>query len=618
MSFCSFIGNKKAKLALILNLIDPRINGALFVGDKGSGKSTLARSIRGLMPPGAAFVEVPLNVTEEMLLGCIDIEKAVRTGSRVLERGLLSRAEGGMLYIDDVNLLPAEALSLVLNAQGEAGPASPKGGPRPGSRPSFVLIGTMNPEEGTVSSHALDRFGLCCSFESTAAKAARLRIAKRAAAEGAGRVRYARGEAKLKDRLQQARQRLPSVTISESMREIIVTMCLEAGVAGHRADLTLQRAAVAYAAFCGDKEVAERHLAKVAPLVLAHRLRSVQGPSPPGKQEQEPERPPGDQDESTAERNPSPPEHHDSEEKPAHENNAPNHPEPEHPSRRSRNDEEIFAVGDPFKVRRLVFGKDRRERRASGRRTQTRFAGKGGRYVKSTLRPKEHDVAVDATLRAAAPWQRWRGRNRRMIIREEDLRYKERERKMGHVVIFAVDCSGSMGAKRRMIETKGAILSLLTDCYHKRDRVAMIAFRKDRAELLLPPTSSVELASARLKDLPVGGKTPLAAGLLETYHLIRRVSGKDPHTRFLVTIISDGRANQAMTELPAREEVARCAQLLLELRHTDYLVIDTEDKSGFMRTDLAAGLATLLEASYFTTSALKAQYLTQIVSARKE
>jgi magnesium chelatase subunit D len=621
MSFCAFIDHKQAKLSLILNLIDPGIGGVLFVGERGSGKSTLARSIVHLLPGGAAFVTVPLNVTEEMLLGCVNIEEAVRTGNRILERGLISRAQGGVLYIDDVNLLPVDALNLVLDSRNRDGTRMDEIHPKTDRSTGFILIGTMNPDEGFVSAHALDRFGLCCQFDGTSGKSDRLRVARRASARSGEKTRYLRRESRLRSVIDRARLDLPAVTISESIRELIVTTCLTANVAGHRADLTLQRAVAAYAAFCGDAEVLEKHLAKVVPMVLMHRMRSVQE-TPPQKgkkaqqpQEQEPSN--DDRDDGNAEENRNPPEHNEGEDKKPSEKNGPETPEPQRPNKSGRSDEEIFRVGDPFKVRRIVFGKDRKERRASGRRTQTRFAGKGGRYVKSTLRPREHDIAVDATLRAAAPCQRLRGRRCRMIIRDEDLRYKERERKMGHVAIFAVDCSGSMGAKKRMIETKGAILSLLTDCYQKRDKVAMIAFRKDRAELLLPPTSSIELASDRLRDLPVGGKTPLGAGLLETYHLIRRVGNKDPHTRFVVVIISDGRANQGMTDLPVREEVARCAHLLLELANTDYLVVDTEDKSSFMHADLAAELASTLRATYFTTSDLKAEYLAQIVNSNR-
>lgn len=178
-------------------------------------------------------------------------------------------------------------------------------------------------------------------------------------------------------------------------------------------------------------------------------------------------------------------------------------------SRQGQSREEVFPVGEPFKPRRFILKKDRMERQASGRRTKTKFSGKGGRYVKSVLKRRDNDVAVDATLRAAAPWQKWRGRRTNLIIEKEDLRYRQRERTMGHLVIFVLDCSGSMGVKKRMIETKGAVMSLLVDCYHKKDKVSVIAFRKNAADLVLPPTSSVQLASRLLQDLPAGGKTPL-------------------------------------------------------------------------------------------------------------
>lgn len=279
--------------------------------------------------------------------------------------------------------------------------------------------------------------------------------------------------------------------------------------------------------------------------------------------------------------------------------------------------EEVFPVGTPFHPRRLLFQRDRVERRSSGRRTNTRFAGKGGRYVKSVLYSKENDIAADATLRAAAPWQVKRGRTGNVMVHDEDLRFKQREKKMGHLVIFVVDCSGSMGAKQRMIETKGAVLSLLIDCYHKRDKVAVIAFRKDRAEVVLPPTASVEFASRKLREIPVGGKTPLPAALLSTYSLMKQVRVKDIRTRIIVVIVSDGRANQSIAGDSVRDEVRKFAGVLAESDNTDFIVVDTEEKSGFMRMDLARSLAGELRAEYFTTEDLKAQYLAGLVSSRK-
>jgi magnesium chelatase subunit D len=239
-----------------------------------------------------------------------------------------------------------------------------------------------------------------------------------------------------------------------------------------------------------------------------------------------------------------------------------------------------------------------------------------GRYVKGIQRKKD-DIAIDATLRAAAPYQKARGRTDAILIREADLRFKQREKKMGHLVVFVVDGSGSMGARKRMVETKGAIQSLLMDCYQKRDRVSMIVFRKDRAEVMLPPTSSVENASKRLGEIPVGGKTPLAAGLLEAYRLIKRATLKSPETRVIGVLITDGRANQGISGGPIGEEVRKMAQLLSELSLTDYIVVDTEDKGGFIKTDLALQIASQLGADYHTIEGLRSDCLVEMVQMKK-
>jgi magnesium chelatase subunit D len=274
--------------------------------------------------------------------------------------------------------------------------------------------------------------------------------------------------------------------------------------------------------------------------------------------------------------------------------------------------EAVFATGQDFKIRRLVFKKDRLKRRASGRRTKTQSKDKGGRYVKSGLRDNG-DVAIDATLRAAAPMQGLRARQSGLNIQQEDLRYKKREKRMGHLTIFVVDGSGSMGANQRMIETKGAIMSLLSDCYRRRDKVAMIVFRKDRAELVLQPTSSVAFAARSLRELPVGGKTPLAAGLLEAYRLIEATGRKAPETRCLLTVITDGRANAGLGAAKIREEVGELAGRLAQMKGCDRLVIDTEDKRGLFKMHLARSLAQDLGADYYTPDELKAEYLQDVV-----
>jgi magnesium chelatase subunit D len=278
--------------------------------------------------------------------------------------------------------------------------------------------------------------------------------------------------------------------------------------------------------------------------------------------------------------------------------------------------EEVQGVGRSFSVRRLFLRKDRIERKASGRRTATRSQGRGGRAVRSTFGPPSPDVALDATLRACAPFQQSRGRVDRLIIAQDDLRYRQRERRMRHLVLFVVDGSGSMGARRRMSETKGAVASLLADCYQQRDKVAMIVFRKDRAETILPPTASVALAQRRLAVLPVGGRTPLAAGLLEARRLIRSVRLKEPKTRVLAVLLTDGRANQGLSSAKPLEDARNAARLLASEEGCDFIVVDTEDEKDFLRTGLARKLAETLGAAYHTTASLRAEELAAVARAR--
>ena len=597
MLFTEFVGHKDAKLALILNLIDPQVGGVLFVGRRGTGKSTLARAIRTLAP-GLPFVELPLNVTEDALLGGVDLEGTIDRGERVFQPGILARAHGGVVYIDEVNLLNPEILAILFEAQSRGENLVEREGMSVKHPSSFVIVASMNPEEGELSPHFLDRFGMCVGFDNPN-EAERLRVLKRATFEQP--ERYRRRDERIKRRIILARELKERVCLGDGLRQKAAELCLGAMVEGHRADVVLLRAARAYAAFCGGEEVTEGHLLKVLPLVLLHRRRLLE------HYEQEQIEKPQREDEKDKKEDNEPLDH-SREDRPQGQELAPPSSNP------GGGREEVFEVGEAFRVRRLAFRKDRKERVSLGRRTKTRFSGKGGRYVRSLMRKREKDIALDATLRAAAPWQLLRGRKDAVIVKEEDLRFKERERRLRHLVIFVVDGSGSMGANRRMVATKGAIQSLLLDCYQKRDKVSLIVFRKDRAEVVLPPTSSVELAAKRLKELPVGGRTPLGAGLLAAYNLIKQVKLKHPETRFLVVLVSDGRANQGVSGLDVWEEIKKCSMLLREVREADCIVVDTEDKSGFLRTDLAFKVASLLGAGYFTMTDLRAEGLAQLVA----
>ncbi|HTP67230.1 MAG TPA: VWA domain-containing protein [Geobacteraceae bacterium] len=598
-------------MGLILNAIDPACGGIVLVGGKGSGKSTLARLSQGVYPPGTPFVELPLNVTEESLIGGIDLEQTLTTGRRVLQPGIISRANSGIVFIDDINLLSNDLLALVMEPLSRGEEIIEREGLTVRRVSRFTIIATMNPEDADLSSHLMDRIGLCAVMEDMSDTRQRLAILKLVGNEPYFRIEP---DIDLQKQISAARSLLPNVQLSAASHDHLHDVVQRNISCGHRGDLFLYYAARACAALEGCRDIAPEHIDRVSNLVFAHRrLQIREEEQTPTEQEAQHDQEHNEQEQPRNEQTP-PPESGQQE----HDELPRNYGEQQSDSspRESADREEIMAIGDSFKVRRISFRKDRMMRHASGRRTKTRVKGRGGRYVKSVLTAPDPDIALDATLRASAPYQKLRGREDRMLIEQDDLRFRQRERKMGHLVLFVVDGSGSMGAKQRMVETKGAIQSLLLDCYQKRDKVAMIVFRKDHAEIVLPPTSSVELAAKCLSVLPVGGKTPLAAGLLETHSLMKKVLLRTPERRVVVVLITDGRGNHSLSDTSSKDEVTQLARLLVEQPGCDFIVIDTENKRNFLKTDKAIELAELLKADYYTIETLQAEYLSQVVRTK--
>ena len=603
MTFSGFVGQEKAKLALVLNAIDTRCGGVLFVGERGGGKSTLARLLPRLLSSGTPFVELPLNSTEEAILGGIDMEEAIRTGKRRYQPGILSRAHGGFVYIDDVNLLANEILALLMHAQSRGENLVEREGLTLAHEADFQLLASMNPGEVPLSPHLLDRFGMAVAWGRITEPAERIAVVRAALGEVGSGVCDARDEA-LRECIARARGRLRDVVVPCAVEDYVAGCVAESLAAGHRGDLFLRSAARAFAAYQGKMTVDEQDVDTVAPMVLDHRRRM---PSPPS--ESQPEQSPPPPQEQQPDRNPPPESNHAESQSSRAEMNRNTTPK----QRESKPREQIFEVGETFEVRRMHFQRDRVKRGASGRKIKTLSRDKRGRYVRSRSRGSAHDIALDATIRAAAPLQMARGAGGCLSIHSDDIRYKEREKKIGHLAVFVVDGSGSMGVQRRMIATKGAIQSLLLDSYQKRDKVAMVMFRKDHAEVVLPPTSSVELASRMLRAIPVGGKTPLSAGLLAAYKLIKRTILREPEMRVLLTLITDGRANHSMTEARPADEVQAVNALLGELPFTEFVVVDTENKSGLVRTDSAMEIAEQLGAAYYRIEDLKSEGLASLV-----
>lgn len=606
MRLNDFIGQEEAKLGLLLNAVDPRCGGLLLVGGRGCGKSTLARLYRVIMPAGTPFIELPLNATEDSLLGGIDLESTLTDGRRDLQPGILSRAHGGAVFVDDINLLSPELTALLMEPQGRGTELIEREGLSERRECRFMVIATMNPEEGDLSPHLADRFGLCAIMEDLSGSEDRLAVLH-AVLKNNGF-----GEEPIEPAcldVAAAQKLLASVSFSPEALDRITETAEQSAAQGHRAELFHYHASRACAALEGMIRVEVSHVERTAGLAYAHRrlLPGEEEPPPsPNDQQQNDEQ--GKEGEERQGRRES-----------VRRDEASEGPRPEGERRsdasmrESSDREEVQPTGQPFAVRRIALPRDRVKRKATGRRTTTRTVGRGGRYVKSMLRSAERDVAVDATLRACAPFQKVRGRKARLIIEQDDLRFKQRERKTGHLVLFVVDGSGSMGAKQRMTAVKGAVQSLLLDCYRKRDKVAMIVFRKDRAELVLPPTASVELAAKRLALLPVGGKTPLAAGLLEAHRLVKRTVRSRPDTRIFLVLLTDGRGNHSLTGRPPLEEGLRMARLLGEEDCCDFIVVDTEHKGNLVRSDLSRALAEMLRAQYFTIESLEAEQLVHLV-----
>ncbi len=604
MRLSDFVGQEEARLGLLLNAVDPRCGGLLLAGGRGCGKSTLARLCRGIIPPGEPFIELPLNATEESLLGGIDLEATLARGRRALQPGILSRAHGGAVFVDDINLLSPELTALLMEPRDRGMELIEREGFSERREYVFTVIATLNPEEGELSPHLADRFGLCAVMEDLSGPEERLAVL-RAALKSDG----ANGEPDDPDeaRVCHARRLLPSITFSPAAVERIAEIAQQAAAHGHRAELFHYHASRACAALEGTTRVDLSHVERTAGLPYAHRRLLPGEDAPPPSSDQE-QREDGRSDDGEARQGSQDRDNGGASLEPENQGEGDSSGSP----RESSDREEVQPTGRTFAVRQIALRKDRVKRKASGRRTATRTVGRCGRCVKTLPRSAVMDVAVDATLRACAPFQGARGRTDRLIIEQQDLRFRQRERKTGHLALFVVDGSGSMGARQRMSEVKGAVRSLLLDCYRKRDRVAMIVFRKDRAELVLPPTGSVELAAKRLAHLPVGGKTPLTAGLLEARRLVERTLRNRPDTRILVILLTDGRGNHALGGAPPREESLRMARLMAEERRCDYIVVDTENKTNLIRTDLARPLAETLGARYFTFETLRAEGITAL------
>jgi magnesium chelatase subunit D len=644
--FSAVVAMDDMRLALILNAVSPAIGGVLVRGEKGTAKSTAVRALTAVLPPvdvvagcrfscsprvpdpgcpdgphspgapsqrrPARLVELPVGATEDRLTGSLDLGRALTEGVTSFQPGLLAAAHRGVLYVDEVNLLHDHLVDLLLDAAALGTNYVERDGVSVRHEAKFLLVGTMNPEEGELRPQLLDRFGLTVEAAAPRDPASRAEVVRRRIAFDADPVpfaeRFAAAEAVLAASIAAARERLPAVVLDDEALMTIAQVCASFDVDGLRADIVIARAAAAHAAWRGAAAVTREDIRVASLLALPHRRRRNPFDAPGldegqlddalGDPENDPENDPDDEPEPPSGGGPGGgpgagdgPDAGDRGDAPfsGDDQQAPAGPVP-------AGRESVAPSGTTFRARRIeVPGKGQG---AAGRRS--RAATDTGRSVGA--RPplpsaRSLDVHLTATLTASAPHQRRRGRTGPgLVLEPADLREHRREGREANLVLFVVDASGSMAARRRMEAVKGAVLSLLLDAYQRRDKVGLVCFRGAGAELLLPPTSSVDAAARRLETMPAGGRTPLAAGLAEAHATLRRERLRDPLRRPLLVVVTDGRHT-------AGGEPALAAA---NLRRDGVAAVVVDCESGPVRLGLAAGLAESLGAEYLSLSGLSA------------
>jgi magnesium chelatase subunit D len=646
--FTAVVGQDDLRLALLLNAVSPAVGGVLVRGEKGTAKSTAVRALSALMPtldvvsgcrfscdpaspdpvcpdgphePGAfetrpaRMVELPVGASEDRLVGALDIERALAEGVKAFEPGLLADAHRGILYVDEVNLLHDHLVDLLLDAAAMGASYVEREGVSVRHAARFLLVGTMNPEEGELRPQLLDRFGLTVEVAASREPDQRVEVVRRRLAYDDDPVgfaaRWADEEAAVRQRIVAARELLPSVRLGDGALRQIAATCAAFEVDGMRADIVMARTATALAAWAGRSDVLAEDVRQAALLALPHRRRRNPfdapgldedklddtleefsgdddpdpGPDGPGGGGGQPSPDEGPQGGDTGAR--------------------PEAGEDGRPQPSGASEQSAVRASEPFRTKVLSvpgIGEG-----AAGRRSRARTEhgrAMGARRPRGAL-TKLH---LAATVQAAAPHQRARGRSGPgLVVRRDDLRQAVREGREGNLVLFVVDASGSMAARQRMSAVKGAVLSLLLDAYQRRDKVGLVTFRGSAAEVALPPTSSVDAAAARLESLPTGGRTPLAAGLLKAHDVLRVERLRDPARRALVVVVTDGRA----TGGPEPVALAGRAARLFAAEGVASVVVDCE--SGPVRLGLAGQLAGELGGTAVTLDELRADSIAGLV-----
>ncbi|MEH1739619.1 magnesium chelatase subunit D family protein [Fusobacterium varium] len=626
--FVAVEGQEKIKKALLLNIVNKRIGGVLINGEKGTAKSTLVRGLGELFSE-IKVINLPLNITEDNLVGSIDIEKTMKSGKKVFQEGLLKKCHNNILYVDEINLLGDSIVSSILEVASREINYVERDGVSFSHECKFLLIGTMNPEEGDLRPQLLDKFGLYVNAAGTQDILERVKVIKKRLEYENNPIKfcekYKEEEEILKEKVEHAKERIEKIKVSDQIMNIAVKIVEEANTVGNRAEIILVETAKSLAALDGRSYLNIDDLKEAAVFVLPHRTNQKHESTSQSKgNELEDKNQETEEEKNNSEDNITQEKEEEVPEEPNKENfdngnDSENIEESDRDEKKNKNNEnaeseEEFGIGEIFKVKDILIDDvhDTRKRAGTGKRCKTKSGSLQGRYIKSTLpKGKIRDFAFDATIRAAAPYQKKNKENNLMInIKKEHIRVKVREKRTGASILFVVDSSGSMGVKKRMEAVKGAVMSLLKDAYEKRDRVGMVSFRRDKAEELLPITRSIDLAQKKLEKLATGGKTPLAEGIAKAYTIIKNEMRKDKEVVPLIVFLSDGKGNfSASGKDPVKESLEMAEKIKNEGIRA--IVIDTEE--GFIKLEMAKTLSEAMKAEYYKLENLRSEDMLKLI-----
>ncbi|HOK41274.1 MAG TPA: magnesium chelatase subunit D family protein [bacterium] len=629
--FTAIVGQEKMKKALILNAINPLIGGVLISGQKGTAKSTAVRALANILPEievvadcefkcnpynknemcnnclhriesgeklpvikqKIKIIDLPLGATEDRVVGTLNIEQAIKKGERKFEPGILAEVHRGILYVDEINLLDDHLVDILLDSAAMGFNYVEREGISFSHPARFILVGTMNPEEGELRPQLLDRFGLFVEVEGIFDPELRTEIVRRCLEyENEPHIfenKWQNEEIKLKKIIENAKLKLSSVEYDNKILELITNIAIEMKVDGHRADIIMLKVAKTLAAYYQRNNVCLEDVLEAAELVLSHRIKKKPLQDQTIDKEKlkkiiEDKKKLINQNEIKNDN--------------ANNNKTISHNQAKIDNDLIGNKETKFEIGEKVKLKSIKYFDEKEEKKSGGRRSFAISDNNSGKYIKSVIPQKvTGDIAIDATIRAAAPFQILRHKNigiqeldninlttlekhnnfNQLIIEVSDIREKIRGKKVRNFLVLLIDSSGSMAAKNEMSKIKGLIFSFLIDAYQKRDKISMIAFKGKAAEVLLYPTINVEFAKKQLEELSTGGKTPLNEGILKGLELIKKEIKKDKKIQPILIIISDGKINSSAKDI--KEEYELLLKLAEEIKYLKIktIVIDTEN-----------------------------------------